>query len=65
MRSRKSIEGRLEALEEGSGPLIDDLADLVRWCSEDCPPNWRWDLKFERQMKELAAEIADEDDVLV
>jgi len=65
MRSRKSIEGRLEALEEGSGPLIDDLADLVRWSAEGCPSNWRWDPKFERPMAELAAEIADEDDVRV
>jgi hypothetical protein len=24
------------------------------WCAEDCPPNWRWDPKFERQMEELA-----------
>jgi hypothetical protein len=61
MRSIKSIEGRLEALEEGSGPLIDDLADLVRWCSEDCPSSWQWDPKFERRIAELAAEIADED----
>jgi len=57
MRSRKSIEGRLEALEEGSGPLIDDFADYVMWCAEGCPSNWRWDPKFERQMEELAEKL--------
>jgi len=63
MRSRKSIEGRLVALEEGSGPLIDDLADFVRWCAEDCPSNWQWDPMFEKQMEELAekAEIGGEE----
>ncbi len=54
MRSRKSIEGRLDALEEGSGPLIDDFADFVRWAAAGYPSNWRWDPKFEKQMKELA-----------
>jgi hypothetical protein len=48
----------------GSGPLIDDLADYVRWCAEGCPSNWRWDLKFEMQMEELVekAEIGGEED---
>ena len=57
------FDKRLKALEEGSGPLIDDFADFVMWCAEDCPSNWRWDLKFERQMEELAekAEIEGED----
>ena len=49
-----NFEKRLKALEEGSGPLIDDFADFVRWYAEDCPSSWRWDPKFERQMEELA-----------
>ena len=49
-----NFERRLKALEEGSGPLIDDLADFVRWCAEGCPSYWRWDPTFERQMEELA-----------
>ena len=51
MRSRKSIEGRLEALEEGSGPLIDDFADYVMWCAEGCPSNWRWDRSLKGRWK--------------
>jgi hypothetical protein len=50
---RKDLECRLEALE-GSGPLIDDLADVVRWGALGCPDGWRWDPKFERQILELA-----------
>lgn len=55
---RASFERRLEALEECTGPLIDDLADYVRWCAADCPSSWAWDPKFERQMEELAEECA-------
>ena len=40
MRSRKSVEGRIEALDEGFGPLIDDFSDYVMLCSEGCPYNW-------------------------
>ena len=61
MRPRRSIESRLEALEEGSGPLIDDLADLVRWRAEGCPSNWRWDPTFQRQMEELAEKAKTEE----
>jgi len=61
MRPRRSIEGRLEALEEGSGPLIDDFADFVSWHAEGCPSNWRWDPKFERQMEELAEKAKTEE----
>ncbi|MGD0953619.1 MAG: hypothetical protein ABR985_14720 [Methanotrichaceae archaeon] len=49
-----NFEKRLKALEEGSDPPIDDFADFVRWCAEDCPPNWRWDSVFAKQMEELA-----------
>lgn len=52
---------RLEALEEDSGPLIDDLADYVSWCAEGCSPNWRWDPKFEKQMEELMEELPEEE----
>lgn len=51
---RKDLERRLEALEEGTGPIIDDLADFVRWAAAGYPSDWRWDPKFERQMEELA-----------
>lgn len=57
MRLKRSIEARLEDLEEASGPLIDDLADFVRWHSEGCPTSWRWDPAFEKQMEELAQRI--------
>ena len=50
----EAFEKRLNALEESSGPLIDDLADYVRWRAKGCPSNWRWDPKFERQMEEFA-----------
>jgi hypothetical protein len=59
MRSKKSIEARLEDLEEATGHLIDDLADFVRWEAAGCPDSWRWDPKFERQMAEMAKEISD------
>jgi hypothetical protein len=49
-----NFKKRLKALEEGSGPLIDDFADFVKWCAEGCLSNWRWDPVFERQMEELA-----------
>lgn len=56
---RKDLERRIEALEEGTGPIIDDLADFVRWAAADYPFNWRWDPVFERQMEKLVKEIAD------
>jgi hypothetical protein len=58
---KASLTRRLEALEEGTGPIIDDLADYVRWCAEGCPSCWRWDPKFERQMEELIEELHDKD----
>ncbi len=54
---RRDLEHRLEALEEGAGPVIDDLADMVRWCAKGCPDGWRWDPKFERQMEELYLDL--------
>jgi hypothetical protein len=51
---RRDLERRIEALEEGSGPIIDDLADFVRWEALGCPGGWRWDSAFEKQMEELA-----------
>jgi hypothetical protein len=62
MRSKRSIESRLESLEEGSGPLIDDLADYVRWAAAGYPSNWRWDPVFEKQMEELANTISHDED---
>jgi hypothetical protein len=51
---RRDLERRIEALEEVSGPLIDDLCDFVRWHALGCPDSWRWDSAFEKQMEELA-----------
>jgi hypothetical protein len=61
---RKDLERRLDALEEGSGPLIDDLADFVRWEAAGCPDGWRWDPKFERQILELAEKANEESDTI-
>ena len=53
---RRDIERRLEDLEEGSGPVIDDLADFVRWEAKGRPSNWRWDSAFKEQlMKSIEA----------
>lgn len=53
---RRDLERRLEALEESDGPIIDNLADMVRWCARGCPDGWRWDPHFRAQMEELAKE---------
>ena len=59
---KASLARRLEALEQGSGPLIDDLADYVRWYAEGCPSDWLWDPRFEMQMEELAKTISHNED---
>ena len=46
--------GRRVVALENSAPVIDDLADFVRWHAEGSPSNRRWDPRFEKQMEELA-----------
>ena len=58
---KASLTRRLEALEEGTGPIIDDLADYVRWCAKGCPSDWRWEPEFERQMEVLIEWLANEE----
>ncbi len=58
---KPSLERRLEVLEEGTGPIIDDLADFVRWEAKGCPADWRWDPKFEEQIERLAKDISNEE----
>ena len=49
--SAAALNRRVVALEN-SAPVIDDLADFVRWHAEGCPSNRRWDPVFEMQMED-------------
>jgi hypothetical protein len=48
---RADIEKRLNALEN-CVPVIDDLADYVRWQASGRPSNIKWDPIFKKQLEE-------------
>jgi hypothetical protein len=61
MKGIEPLSRRVDALEEGTGPITDDFADMVMWVSAGCPDSWRLDLYFEKQMAELAENIKEDE----
>jgi hypothetical protein len=43
---------RRMAVLENSAPIIDDLADYVRWQAHGRNPNVKWDPRFKKQLEE-------------